>query len=209
MCWAALDSGLRLARDFGLDAPLDRWHSTRDQIRQAILERGYDRQLGAFTQAFGSSTLDASALVIPRIGFLPPTDPRVRSTVQQIQRRLTRDGLVYRYRTTDGLAGGEGTFTLCTFWLVDALALGGRLDEAHALFERAAGCANDVGLLAEEIDPDSGEQLGNFPQGFSHLALIGAAVNLAKAAAHGAEEQSETEGDRAGRASRAASGERR
>ena len=111
--------------------------------------------MAAFTQAFGSSTLDASALVIPRVGFLPPTDPRVRSTVEQIRRHLTRDGLVYRYRTSDGLAGGEGTFTLCTFWLVEALALGGRLDEARELFERTVGYANDLGLLAEEINPDT------------------------------------------------------
>jgi alpha,alpha-trehalase len=205
MCWAALDSGVRLARDHGLEAPVDRWERTREQIRQAILERGYDAHLGAFTQAFGSSTLDASALVIPRIGFLPPTDPRFRSTVEQIRRHLTRDGLVYRYRTEDGLAGGEGTFTLCTFWLVDALALGGRLEEAHELFQRTVGYANDLGLLAEEIDPDNSEQLGNFPQGFSHLALIGAAVNLAKAARHGPEDQAETEGERAGRAGPAAS----
>jgi alpha,alpha-trehalase len=206
MCWAALDSGLRLAQHFRLDAPVKRWHAVREHIRQTILERGYDERTGAFTQAFGSSTLDATALVIPRIGFLPPTDARVRSTVRQIQQHLSKNGLVYRYRTQDGLAGGEGTFTLCSFWLVDALALGGRLDEARALFERLAGYTNDLGLLAEEIDPVSGEHLGNFPQGFSHLALIGAAVNLAKAARHGMEEQPESEDDRAGRASRAASG---
>jgi alpha,alpha-trehalase len=205
MCWAALDSGVRLARDHGLEAPVDRWQHTREEIRQAILEQGYDAHLGAFTQAFGSSTLDASALVIPRIGFLPPTDPRFTSTVDQIRQHLTRDGLVYRYRTQDGLAGGEGTFTLCTFWLVDALALGGRLGEARELFERVLGYANDLGLLAEEIDPENSEQLGNFPQGFSHLALIGAAVNLAKAAGHGPEHQAETESERAGRAGRAAS----
>ena len=205
MCWAALDAGIRLARDHGLDAPVGRWQHTREEIRQAILAHGYDARLGAFTQSFGSSTLDASALVIPRIGFLPPTDPRFVSTVDQIRRHLTRDGLVYRYRTHDGLAGGEGTFTLCTFWLVDALALGGRLNEARALFERALGYANDLGLLSEEIDPENSEQLGNFPQGFSHLALIGAAVNLAKAARHGPEHQAENEGERAGRAGRAAS----
>jgi alpha,alpha-trehalase len=206
MCWAALDSGLRLAEHFGLEAPTQHWECVRDEIRRTILERGYDENIGAFTQAFGSSTLDATALVIPRIGFLPPTDARVRSTVDRIKQHLSKNGLVYRYRTEDGLAGGEGTFTLCSFWLVDALALGGRLDEARSLFERVAGYANDLGLLAEEIDAESGEQLGNFPQGFSHLALIGAAVNLAKAARHGAEEQPESEDDRAGRASEAASG---
>ena len=206
MCWAALDAGLRMAHHFDLDAPVKHWKSVREQICRAILERGYDEHMGAFTQAFGSSTLDATALVIPRIGFLPPTDSRVRSTVDRIKQHLSKKGLVYRYRSQDGLAGGEGTFTLCSFWLVDALALGGQLDEARSLFERVAGYANDLGLLAEEIDPESGEQLGNFPQGFSHLALIGAAVNLAKAASHGAEQQAESEDDRAGRASQAASG---
>jgi len=206
MCWAALDAGLGIAQEHGLKAPLDRWRDTRGQIRQAILERSYDTQLESFTQAFGSSTLDAVALVIPRVGFLPPTDPRVRSTVEQIRRHLTRDGLVYRYRTADGLAGGEGTFTLCTFWLVEALALGGQLDEAHELFERIVGHANDLGLLAEEFNPETMEQLGNFPQGFSHMALIGAAVNLAKAARHGPERQAETESERAGGARSAARG---
>jgi GH15 family glucan-1,4-alpha-glucosidase len=205
MCWAALDSGLRLARRYDLEAPCDRWERTREAIRQAILERGYNSRLGAFTQGLGSTTLDATALVIPRIGFLPATDQRVQSTVEQIRRHLSRDGLVYRYRTADGLAGGEGTFTLCSFWLAEALALGGQLDAAHEQFERVTRYANDLGLLAEEIDPDTREQLGNFPQGFSHLALIGAAVNLAKAAKHGSEQRAETEGERAGRASRAAS----
>ena len=208
MCWAALEAGLRLARNYDLDAPLQDWQNTSAAIRTAILDHGYDANLGAFTQAFGSSTLDASALVIPRIGLLPHTDPRVLSTVEQIRQQLTRDGLVYRYRTHDGLAGGEGTFTLCTFWLVEALALGGRLEEARQLFEHTLSYANDVGLLAEEIDPSNSEQLGNFPQGFSHMALIGAAVNLAKAARHGSEHQAETEDDRAGRAQAAAAGSR-
>jgi GH15 family glucan-1,4-alpha-glucosidase len=204
MCWAALDSGIRLAQTHKLQAPLESWHQARDQLRQAIQERGYDDRIGAFTQSFGSSTLDATALVIPRIGFLPASDHRVLSTIEQVRQHLTSDGLVYRYRTADGLAGGEGTFTLCTFWLVDALALSGQLDEAHELFERVLSYANDLGLLAEEIDPETREQLGNFPQGFSHLALIGAAVNLAKVAKHGSEQEAETESDRAGRAGQAA-----
>jgi GH15 family glucan-1,4-alpha-glucosidase len=182
MCWAALDRGVRLALEHELEAPLERWQATRDQIRQVILDHGYSEQVGAFIQAFGSHTLDASALDIPRFGFLPATDPRVQSTIDAIRRDLTRQGLVYRYRTADGLAGGEGTFILCTFWLVDALALGGRVDEARALFEQVVGYANDVGLLSEEIDPDARELLGNFPQGFSHLAVIRSAVNLARAA---------------------------
>jgi GH15 family glucan-1,4-alpha-glucosidase len=204
MCWVALDRGIRLARDHGLDAPLDRWERSRAAVRAAILEHGYDRARGAFVQAFGSSALDASALVIPRVGFLPPTDRRVRSTVERIRRELTRNGLVDRYRTADGLAGGEGSFVLCTFWLVDALALGGRLDEAHDLFDHTIAYANDLGLLSEEVDPVTRELLGNFPQGFSHLALIGAAVNLAKAAKHGAEGEAENEADRAERAGNAA-----
>jgi alpha,alpha-trehalase len=181
MCWAALDRGVRLAREHDLPAPLDAWQQTRDHIRQTILDQGYDAELGAFTQALGSDVLDASALVIPTVGFLPATDERVRSTIDAIRRELTHDGLVYRYRTQDGLAGDEGTFTLCTLWLVGALARAGRADDARAHFERVLSYANDVGLLAEEIDPATGEQLGNFPQGFSHLALIGAAINLAEA----------------------------
>src|SRR5581483_9181580 len=164
MCWAALDRGIRLAEEGGLDAPLDDWRRTRDAIRQAILDRGYDARIGAFTQAFGSSALDASALAIPRVGFLAATDPRVRSTIERIRADLTRNGLVDRYHTPDGLRGGEASFTLVTFWLVDALALSGRLDEAHALFEHVLGYANDVGLLSEEIAPNAGLLLGNFPQ---------------------------------------------
>lgn len=132
------------------------------------------------------------------MGFLPPTDPRVRSTVERIRERLTAHGLVYRYLTGDGLPGGEATFALCSFWLVDNLALGGRVDEARALFERVVGYANDVGLLAEEIDPGSGELLGNHPQGFTHLALIRSALHIAKAEAFGPEERAETPAERAG-----------
>jgi GH15 family glucan-1,4-alpha-glucosidase len=197
MCWSALDAGIKLARDHGLSAAVDDWRRARDAVREAILKCAYSEELGAFTQAFGSQNLDASALIIPRIGFLPPTDPRVRSTVDRIYENLTRDGLVYRYRTPDGLQGGEGTFTLCTFWLADALALSGEMDRAHAVFTRASRTANDVGLLAEEIDPTSGAQLGNFPQGFSHLALIGAAVDLSKSEKHGREDSARTEVDRA------------
>jgi GH15 family glucan-1,4-alpha-glucosidase len=204
MCWAALDRGVRLAEEHDLPGPLARWRRTRTQIRAAILRDGYNRTVGAFTQSFGSTSLDASALAIPRIGFLPATDPRVLSTIERIRADLTADGLVYRYRTPDGLPRGEGAFALCTFWLVDALALTNRLEEARVLFEHVLGYANDVGLLSEEIDPASGSLLGNFPQGFSHLALIGAAVNLAKAAKYGAEHTAETEAERAGRAGAAA-----
>jgi alpha,alpha-trehalase len=197
MCWAAVDAGVKLASHHGLDAPLSEWCRTRDAIRDAILQHAYADDLGAFTQAFGNQTLDASSLIIPRIGFLPPADARVRSTVRTIHERLTRHGQVYRYRTPDGLRGSEGTFTLCTFWLADALALEGSLDAAHDVFARGLSATNDLGLLAEEVDPGTGEQLGNFPQGFSHLALVGAAVDLARVEAEGREEQSRTEAERA------------
>lgn len=180
MCWAALEAGLELADKHKLDAPVERWRSVRETIRRAILERGYNKTIGAFTQALDSDVLDASVLIIPRTNFLPPSDPRMRSTLDQVRRYLMRDGLVYRYRTADGLVGGEGTFTLCTLWLADALAQSGQVEAARETLDRVMGLANDVGLLAEEIDPATGQQLGNFPQGFSHLALIGAAVNLAR-----------------------------
>jgi alpha,alpha-trehalase len=204
MCWAAVDRGVRLAEHYGLPAPLDEWRQTRTAIHDAILTEGYNAGCGAFTQAFGSNVLDASALYIPLVGLLPPTDQRVQSTVERIRNDLTRDGLVYRYRAGDGLPGGEGTFSLCSLWLVDNLALGGRLDEAHDLFERILSFANDVGLLSEEIAPSTGQMLGNFPQGFTHMAVIGAAVNLAKAARHGPEAEPENEAERAHRARPAA-----
>jgi GH15 family glucan-1,4-alpha-glucosidase len=181
MCWTALEAALRIARYFRLPAPVDSWTSARDAIHQEILERGFDAQRGAFTQAFGSTTLDATALLLPAVGFLPPSDPRVRSTVQRISTELVRDGLVYRYLGPDGLTGSEAPFTFCTFWLVNALALDGNLDGAYDLFEKVVGYANDVGLLAEEIDPSTGDQIGNFPQAFSHVGLINSAVNLALA----------------------------
>jgi GH15 family glucan-1,4-alpha-glucosidase len=204
MCWAALDRGVRLAEHFKMAAPFDEWRATREDIRRAILTQGYNQEVGAFTQAFGSSALDASALYIPLTGFLPPTDPRVQSTMERIRQDLTRDGLVFRYRADDGLPGSESTFTLCSLWLVDNLALSGRLDEAQALFEKIAAYANDVGLLSEGIDAAAGQLTGNFPQGFTHMALIGAAVNLAKAARHGAEAKAENEAQRADRARRSA-----
>jgi GH15 family glucan-1,4-alpha-glucosidase len=184
MCWVALDRAIKIGQADGLPADALCWRSTRDQIREAILSQGYNENLGAFTQSLGGSVLDASALAIPMTGFLPATDPRVVSTMERIVERLTADGLVYRYRrseTEDGLPGHEGTFALCSFWLVDNLALAGRVAEARQLFERVADYANDVGLLAEEIEPHSGELLGNFPQGFTHLGLIRAALSIAKA----------------------------
>lgn len=200
MCWAALDRGIRLANEHHLPAPLDRWKRTEQEIRQAILTEGFNPSVGAFTQAFGSTSLDATALTIPVMGFLPARDPRFQSTLNKIQETLAHNGLVYRYRGNDGFPGGEGTFTLCTLWLVDALTLSGRVDEARSTFENVLSYANDVGLLSEELDPKKKALLGNFPQGFTHLAIIGAAVNLENAARHGEEREAETEGERAARA---------
>jgi GH15 family glucan-1,4-alpha-glucosidase len=204
MCWAALDRGIRLAREFSMPAPLDKWVDTKKAIGQALLNEGFNKEMGAFTQAFGNAALDASALLIPRVGLLPATDPRFKSTIKAMKSRLTKDGLVYRYLSRDGLPGNEGMFLTCTFWLVDALALSGQIDEAHAHYERVTGYANDLGLFSEEVDVKGGNFLGNFPQGFTHMALINAAVNLAKVAKHGAEEHTETEADRARKATSAA-----
>jgi GH15 family glucan-1,4-alpha-glucosidase len=181
LCWVALDRAMQLAKCAALTGNVHEWQQEREAIRRAILTHGYNKDVGAFTQAFGSTALDASALAIPLVGFLPATDPRVRSTIEQIQRRLTANGLVHRYLTDDGLPGGEAIFALSSFWLVDNLALTGRIDEARALFERIVGYANDVGLLSEEIEPESGDLLGNYPQGFTHLALIRSALALKRA----------------------------
>jgi GH15 family glucan-1,4-alpha-glucosidase len=182
MCWAALDCALALADQLEARERVVAWTGTRDEIRQAILERGWSDRAGAFTQAFGSDDLDASALMMPVVGFLPGDDPRMRATIDAIAERLTDErGLVYRYRAHDGLEGDEGTFLLCTFWLAQAQALAGELGPARATFERAIAYANDVGLLAEEVDPTSGALLGNFPQAFSHIGLVNAAWAIAQA----------------------------
>jgi GH15 family glucan-1,4-alpha-glucosidase len=199
LCWVALDRVVRMASGGGLPGDVSLWERTREEIRAAILEEGYDEEAGAFTQAFGEQALDACALVIPQVGFLPANDPRVLSTVERIREQLTSHGLVYRYLTEDGLPGGEATFALCSFWLVDCLAEAGRVGEARALFEKVAGYANDLGLLAEEIDPVSAELLGNFPQGFTHLGLIRSALHIARAEALGPAGRAENQAERAGR----------
>lgn len=183
MCWVALDRAILLADKYHLPADLERWRQTREDIRSAILVRGYDEELGAFTQAFGVKALDASALTVPLVGFLPASDARVQSTIRQIQEQLSANGLVHRYLNEDGLPGGEATFALCSFWLVDNLVMVGQVDEARKLFERIISYGNDLGLFAEEIEPISRELLGNYPQGFTHLALIRSAVRLANAEA--------------------------
>jgi GH15 family glucan-1,4-alpha-glucosidase len=181
MAWVAFDRAVRSIEEFGLDGPLERWRGVRAAIHAEVCARGYDAKENTFVQSFGDAALDASLLLIPIVGFLPPDDPRVQGTVAAIERRLLRDGFVLRYDTgtaVDGLPPGEGAFLACSFWLVDTYVLLGRTDEAHALFERLLALRNDVGLLAEEYDPHTQRQLGNFPQAFSHLALINAAHSL-------------------------------
>lgn len=182
MCWVALDRAIALAKELKAGDRVTRWMQTRDEIRSAILERGFSERARAFTQSFGSDELDASNLMMPIVGFLPATDERMLATVHAIAERLTdQHGLVYRYRSQDGLPGAEGTFLLCTFWLAQAQALAGELERARETFSRAAAFANDVGLLSEEVDPATRELLGNFPQAFSHIGLINAAWAIAQA----------------------------
>jgi GH15 family glucan-1,4-alpha-glucosidase len=185
MCWVAFDRAIRSAEEFGLDAPLDRWRGVRDAIHAQVCDKGYDPGRNSFVQSYGAAALDASLLQMAMVGFLPADDPRVRGTVSAIERELLRDGLVMRYDTeivADGLPAGEGAFLACSFWLADNYILQGRDDEARALFERLVSLSNDVGLLAEEYDHIDKRQLGNFPQAFSHLALINTARNLTGAA---------------------------
>ena len=188
LCWAALDRAVRLAPKLGASARPAEWEAERDEIRRAVLERGWSEARQAYAQSFDSDELDAAALLMPLVGFLPADDPRMRSTIEAIARDLTEDGLVLRYRNTeglnaDGLTGEEGTFVICSFWLVSCLALAGEVDRAEELFDRLAGFANDLGLLGEEIDTATGEQLGNFPQAFSHIGLITAAWQIDQARA--------------------------
>ncbi len=184
MAWVAVDRAIIAAEKFGLPGPVGHWRSLRARIHKDVCDRGYDRKRNTFTQYYGGKALDASLLMIPLVGFLPPHDPRVRGTVEAIGRELMQDGFILRYHTTqvdDGLSGREGAFLPCSFWYADNLALLGREEEAVEIFERLLTCRNDVGLLAEEYDPRSRRQLGNFPQAFSHVALIGSAYNLERA----------------------------
>ncbi len=188
MCWVALDRAIELAPQLGEHARTEEWSSERDRIRADVLEHGWSDKQQAFAQSFGSDELDASVLLMALYGFLPATDERMRSTIDAVDRELTEDGMVLRYRNAsglnaDGLAGEEGTFVICTYWLVSCLARAGELERAERLFERLSGYSTDLGLLAEEVDTDSDELLGNFPQAFSHIGLINAAADIDKARA--------------------------
>ena len=194
MAWVGFDRMVRTAERTGLPGPVDRWRAARDEVHAQVCEQGFDVERGTFTQFYGSTGLDAALLLLPRLGFLPADDPRMLGTLAAVERELVEDGFVLRYRveadpvseagTVDGLAGEEGAFLACSFWLADALALAGRRDDAVELFERLLALRNDVGLLAEEWDPRLQRQLGNTPQAFSHLALVGTALSLDGSTAH-------------------------
>ncbi|RDK00556.1 glycoside hydrolase family 15 protein [Paraburkholderia lacunae] len=183
MAWVAFDRAIQSAEKFKLDGPLDDWRATRAKIHAEVCANSWNPALDAFSQFYGSDQLDASVLLLPLVGFLPPDDPRIKGTVAAIEKDLMRDGFVMRYRTTeydDGLPPGEGTFLACSFWMVDNLALQGRIAEAHAMYERLLALCNDVGLLSEEYDPAAKRLVGNFPQAFSHVALVHTGLNLMK-----------------------------
>ncbi|MGN6634262.1 MAG: glycoside hydrolase family 15 protein, partial [Oryzihumus sp.] len=181
MVWAAFDAAVSAVEQHGLSGPVDRWRAIRDEVHREVLERGFDAERGTFVQHYDTREVDASLLLIPAVGFLPGDDPRVLGTIRAVEEDLLHEGLVLRYRTqsgVDGLSGDEHPFLACSFWLVSAYALAGRRAEAEALMDRLVGLANDLGLLAEEYDPVRERMVGNFPQAFSHLALIGAAMTL-------------------------------
>jgi GH15 family glucan-1,4-alpha-glucosidase len=184
MAWVAFDRAIQSAEIFDLEGPIDRWRALAAEIHRDVCRRGFDRDLGSFVQSYGSKQLDASLLLLPTVGFLPPDDARVAGTVQAIERRLLVDGLVRRYdteQTQDGLPPGEGAFLACSFWLVDAYILQKRFADARALFDRLLALRNDVGLLSEEYDPATQRLTGNFPQAFTHVALVNSAFNLTRA----------------------------
>ena len=182
MVWVAFDRAIAAVEQYGLDGPVDMWRELRDQVRDEVLERGFDTRRNTFTQHYETDQVDASLLMLPAVGFIDGDDPKMLGTIEAIEKDLMHHGLLLRYRTesgVDGLAGNEHPFLACSFWLVSAYAMAGRLDDAHALMRRLLELPNDLGLLAEEYDPERGRFAGNFPQAFSHLALVGAAVTLA------------------------------
>ncbi|HZQ61089.1 MAG TPA: glycoside hydrolase family 15 protein [Casimicrobiaceae bacterium] len=181
MAWVAVDRAIRIAEEQGFPAPVERWRKLRAAIHHEVCDKGFDRDLGSFTQYYGSHSLDASLLMLPLVGFLPPDDPRCTGTVTAVERGLMHDGFLHRYRTdsgVDGLPPGEGVFLPCTFWLADNYALQGRRDDASRLYEMLLGLTNDVGLLSEQYDPVGKRLLGNFPQAFSHVSLVNTAMNI-------------------------------
>jgi GH15 family glucan-1,4-alpha-glucosidase len=182
MAWVAMDRAIKAVEKLGAEGPVDRWRAARQAIFDEVCKKAWNPKVGAFTQYYGADDLDAAVLMMPMVGFLPATDGRVRGTIEAIERDLMRDGFVMRYTNhgeVDGLPGSEGVFLPCTFWLADALLMLGRRDDARALFDRCLALRNDVGLLSEEYDPREKRMLGNFPQAFSHVALVNAAMNLA------------------------------
>jgi GH15 family glucan-1,4-alpha-glucosidase len=182
MCWVALDRGIKIAESKGLDAPLELWNKTKKEIENLVLERGFNKKLNSLVQSFDSEKLDASNLLIPMMGFLPFDDPRIQGTIDAVLKHLTtEEKLVYRYKAEDGVHGGEGTFLLCSFWLVKTLALSGRIEEAESVLASLLRFVSPTGLLSEEVDRDSGELLGNFPQAFSHIGLINSVIYLNRA----------------------------
>ena len=185
MAWVALDRGIKAIETLGLSGPAERWRALRETVHQDVCENAFDRELGSFVQAYGSKALDASLLLLPTTGFLPPSDPRIIGTIEAVERRLVVDGFVYRYDPAvfeDGAGRKEGAFLACSFWLADALLLIGREADARRLFERLLAIRNDVGLLSEQYDPKAGRLIGNYPQAFSHIALVNTAHNLSRAA---------------------------
>jgi GH15 family glucan-1,4-alpha-glucosidase len=188
MVWAAFDRAVEAVEDHGLEGPVEQWRELRATVRAEILAKGFSEERNSFTQHYDTTEVDASLLLIPIVGFLPAGDPRVLGTIGAIEQDLMRDGLLLRYRTesgVDGLAGDEHPFLACSWWLVSAYAMCGMVEKARALMDRLVGLLNDVGLAAEEYDPVRGHMVGNFPQAFSHLTLIGAAHALAEAERRG------------------------
>jgi GH15 family glucan-1,4-alpha-glucosidase len=183
LAWVAFDRAVKSAQQFGLEGPVDRWREIAATIHADVCRRGFDPELGSFVQSYGAKELDASLLLLPQVGFLPPDDARVRGTVRAVERRLLADGFVMRYDTAaskDGLPPGEGAFLACSFWLVDAYVLQHRWQDARELFDRLLALRNDVGLLSEEYDPRARRLVGNFPQAFTHVALVNSAFNLTR-----------------------------
>jgi GH15 family glucan-1,4-alpha-glucosidase len=182
MCWVALDRAIKIAATHNFDAPLDDWKRTLEDIRTSILQNGFNEKINSFVQYYGSEDLDATGLLIPILGFLPADDPKIKGTIKAITQELGgKDYLLYRYHSNDGLAGTEGKFFLCSFWLVQALALSGQIEEAEKVLFSMLKYVSPTGLISEEVDTETGELLGNFPQAFSHIGMINSLIYLRKA----------------------------